>query len=215
MAGNMLRSEIFLVIWMVQVAIWTGNVSKSASWLSGILALLIVLNYWRQNPAGLKKIFVPSGSSKIHYGHMYVAFFTCFTAVLITALLCNPAAFSLPNLGKRFAVSVLYYLGNALWQQTLLCGYFYPRLRQEYNGNEAKAILVVGTLFALVHLPNPVLVPVTMIGGMLSAYFFQKTRNIYVLIVAHAILAVSVMYLLPDSWHHHLRIGPGYFLWGR
>lgn len=209
------RRELLLVFLLVESAIAMGNISKPLSWFSGIFAVLIVLNHWWNNFDNLKNIFFPISVSKIHYGHMYVAFFACFTAVLVIAGLCNPPAFSLPNLGKRFAVSVLYYLGNALWQQILLNGYFYPRFKQALGNNEAKAILGVGLMFAFVHIPNPVLVPVTLIGGMLCAHFFQKTRNVYVLVIAHAILAVSVMYLLPESWHHHLRIGPGYFLWGR
>lgn len=209
------RSEILLVFAMVELAIWLGNISKILSWLLGTLALLGVIRHWYENSGDLKAVFVPAKTGKIVYGQMYMAFFTFGTAILVVAEFGNPLAFALPSLARRFAVSVLYYLGNALWQQILLNGYFYPRLEQVFPDNKEKAILAVGLLFGLVHLPNPVLVPVTMIGGMLCAYFFQKTRNIYVLIIAHSILAVAVMYLWPESWHHHLRIGPGYFLWGR
>ena len=206
------RSEILLVFTMVELAIWLGNISRPLSWLFGVIALLTVIYSWHKNLDGLKSIFCPLKVQKIIYGQMYVAFLTCGTVILTIGLLCNPAIFSRPDFAKRFVVSVLYYLGNALWQQVLLNGYFLPKLEQAFK-NPAKAISAIGILFALVHLPNPVLVPVTMLGGMLSVYFFQKTRNIYVLIVAHAILAVSVMYLLPESWHHHLRIGPGFFRW--
>lgn len=209
------RSEILLVFAMVELAIWLGNISKVLSWLLGILAALGVIRHWYENSKDLKTVFVPVRTGRIVYGQMYMAFFAFGTAILVVAGLGNPMAFSLPNFGKRFAVSVLYYLGNALWQQVLLNGYFYPRLEQSFGEDKEKTMLAVGILFALVHLPNPVLVPVTMIGGMLCAYFFQKTRNIYLLIIAHSILAVAVMYLWPESWHHHLRIGPGYFLWGR
>lgn len=209
------QSEIFLVFAMVEMAIWMGNLSKTLSWLLGALALFGVLRHWWIDSRDLKSVFIPVKCARIVYCEMYMAFFACGTAILVIAGLGNPAAFALPDLARRFAVSVLFYLGNALWQQILLNGYFYPRLNQAFCGNQEKAIIAVGALFALVHLPNPVLVPVTMLGGMLSAYFFQKTRNIYVLVIAHAILAVAVMYLLPESWHHHLRIGPGYFLWGR
>lgn len=208
------RSEILLVFAMVESAIWFSKISRTLSWLFGTLALLAVIFYWYRDLDGLKNIFCPVKTKRIYYGQMYMAFFAFGTAILVIAEFGNPKAFSLPGLAGRFAVSVLCYLGNALWQQVLLNGYFLPKLEQALQ-NKAKAIPAIGILFALVHLPNPVLVPVTMIGGMLSAYFFQKTRNIYVLIIAHAILAVSVMYLFPESWHHHLRIGPGYFHWGR
>lgn len=206
------RGEILLVFAMVESAIWLGNISKPLSWLLGIFSLLAVIYHWLKNFDGLKNIFYPLKVQKIIYGEMYVAFLTSGTAILVIGLLCNPLLFSRADLAKRFAVSVLFYLGNALWQQVLLNGYFLPKLEQALE-NPAKAIPAIGILFALVHLPNPVLVPVTMVGGMLSVYFFQKTRNIYILIIAHAILAVSVMYLFPESWHHHLRIGPGFFRW--
>ena len=206
------RSEILLVFALVELAVWLGNISKPLSWLFGIIALLGVIYSWYKNPAGLKSIFCPLNVQKIIYGQMYVAFLTCGTVILVIGLLCNPLLFSRTDFLRRFAVSVLFYLGNALWQQVLLSGYFLPKLEQAFQ-NPAKAISAIGILFALVHLPNPVLVPVTMIGGMLSVYFFRQTRNIYILTIAHAILAVSVMYLFPESWHHHLRIGPGFFHW--
>lgn len=207
------QSEVLLVFALVESAIWLSEISKSLSWLFGASALLLVLRYWYRNFSKLKSIFHPAPTKRIYYGEMYVAFFACGTAILAIAEFGNPKAFALPGLAWRFAVSVLYYLGNALWQQTLLNGYFLPRLEQGFRNDKNEAVLAVGILFALVHLPNPVLVPVTMIGGMLCAYFFRKTGNIYALIVAHSILAVSIMYLFPESWHHHLRIGPGFLRW--
>ena len=206
------RSEILLVFALVESAIWLSGISKPASWISGILALFAVIYYWCKYPGRLESIFHPCKFKKIDYCQMLMAFFACGTAIMVIAELGNPKIFSQPNLARRFAVSVLFYLGNALWQQALLNGYFLPKMDQAIK-DKAKAISAIGILFALAHLPNPVLVPVTAIGGMLSAHFFRKTQNIYILIIAHAILAVAVMYLFPESWHHHLRVGPGFFRW--
>ncbi len=202
-------NEIFLVFVLAELAIWSSTVTPILSWIFGIIAVIFVLRYWRNNFAEWKTIFRPRGNN-IHYGQMCIAFFACGTAILTIGAVYNPQVFNRPDLAERFAISVLFYLGNALWQQILVVGYFLPRLEQKFR-SERKAVIALGILFALVHIPNPVLVPVTFIGGMLCAYFFQKTRNIYALIVAHAILAVAIMHLLPGAWHHHLRIGPGFF----
>ena len=62
-------------------------------------------------------------------------------------------------------------------------------------------------LFSFVHIPNPVLVPATLIGGMFFVEAFRRWRNIYPLGIAHAALGLSLAIAVPDSWMHHMRVG--------
>jgi hypothetical protein len=68
-----------------------------------------------------------------------------------------------------------------------------------------------GAIFAACHWPNPVLVPVTFIGGTAMAYMFGRVRNIIPLAIGQAILGSLVWWAFPLAWHHHLRVGPGYY----
>lgn len=72
--------------------------------------------------------------------------------------------------------------------------------------------LLAGTIFAGLHWPNPVLVPVTFVGGSIMAWLFARQRNIIVLAVGQAILGSIVWWAFPLAWHHSLRVGPAYYL---
>ncbi len=71
--------------------------------------------------------------------------------------------------------------------------------------------LLAGAIFSGLHWPNPVLVPVTFVGGVGMAWLFARQRNIIPLAVGQAILGSLVWWVFPLSWHHGLRVGPGYY----
>ncbi|MGB6599267.1 MAG: CPBP family intramembrane glutamic endopeptidase, partial [Candidatus Acidiferrum sp.] len=70
---------------------------------------------------------------------------------------------------------------------------------------------VAGAIFAAVHWPNPVLVPLTFIGGVAMSWLFIRERNIIPLAVGQAILGTLVWWAFPLAWHHGMRVGPGYY----
>src|SRR6266403_5426308 len=51
----------------------------------------------------------------------------------------------------------------------------------------ARASLISGTIFGALHWPNPVLVPITWIGGTVMSWLFARERNILPLTVFQAI----------------------------
>lgn len=205
--------EIAFVFLSIMAVIWGGGTVPFPTWLMAVPAVFLLLNYWRANQENFRNLWKP-GEWTGYYMLLGFAFMFFWTLIISISVKWNPEFWNHPPVFKKFATSILLYYGNALWQQALVNGYFLPRLEEGFK-SEWKAILALGILFGLTHIPNPVLIPGTMIGGMLSAYFFKRTKNIYVLAVAHSILAVSIMYFFPDSWHHHLRIGPGYFNYQR
>lgn len=73
------------------------------------------------------------------------------------------------------------------------------------------AALFTGALFAACHWPNPVLVPLTFVGGAVFAWLFARHRNILPLAVIQAILGTIAWWSFPVAWHHDLRVGPGYY----
>jgi membrane protease YdiL (CAAX protease family) len=72
------------------------------------------------------------------------------------------------------------------------------------------AVLIAALLFAVAHLPNPVLVPLTLLWGFLACTLFLRYRNLYAIGLAHAILGICVAVTVPNSMHHHMRVGLGY-----
>ena len=102
--------------------------------------------------------------------------------------------------------------GYAIWalmQQLLLQGYFLARtLRVIPSAN--LAALLTGSIFATAHLPNPILTPLTLIWGLTACLIFIRTRNVYPLAIAHAILGICVAVTVPATILHNMRVGIGY-----
>ena len=104
--------------------------------------------------------------------------------------------------------------GYLVWtfeQQFMLQSFFFLRL-ERFLGS-GKAVWAAAGLFALAHLPNPVLVPATFAAGLAFCELFRRYRNIYALAVAQAILGMCLAAAVPDAFHHHMHVGIGYFTW--
>jgi hypothetical protein len=101
------------------------------------------------------------------------------------------------------------YLVWAVMQQFLLQSYFLWRLLRIMRSRRA-AVLAAASLFAIAHIPNPVLTPVTLVWGVLACMLFLRYRNIYTLGIAHGILGLALAVTVPNSIHHHMRVGLGY-----
>jgi membrane protease YdiL (CAAX protease family) len=107
---------------------------------------------------------------------------------------------------------VLTFGGYAIWalfQQLLLQRYFLARaLRIIPNANAAA--LLAASVFALAHLPNPVLTPLTLVWGLTACLLFIRSRNVYPLAIAHAVFGICVAITVPASILHNMRVGLGY-----
>jgi hypothetical protein len=107
---------------------------------------------------------------------------------------------------------LLHGWGYIVWsvmQQFLLQSYFLLRLLRLLPGKVAPILAATG-IFALAHLPNPILTPITLVWGVISCILFLRYRNIYTLGLAHGIMGLCVAVTVPNSLHHHMRVGLGY-----
>ena len=101
------------------------------------------------------------------------------------------------------------YVVWAVMQQFILQGYFLLRLLRLLPG-KAPVVAAAG-MFALAHLPNPILTPITFLWGVAACLLFLRYRNIYTLGLAHGILGLCLAITVPNSLHHHMRVGLGYY----
>ena len=72
------------------------------------------------------------------------------------------------------------------------------------------AIVTAALLFAIAHIPNPVLIVLTLLWGFIACTLFLRYRNLYALGLAHGILGICVAVTVPNALHHHMRVGLGY-----
>jgi len=103
----------------------------------------------------------------------------------------------------------LHAFGYGIWslEQEFILNSFFYLLLEKLLGNNHRTALCAALLFSFAHIPNPILVPATLVGGMLFVEAFRKWRNIYPLGFAHAMLGLSLALTVSDSWMHHMRVG--------
>jgi len=97
----------------------------------------------------------------------------------------------------------------ALAQQFLLQSFFFLRLEQLLDGGR-RAVIAAALLFSSAHVPNPVLVPVTLAGGVILSEAFRRYRTLYLLAVAHALVALCLAVSIPEPVLHNMRVGIAY-----
>ena len=135
-------------------------------------------------------------------------------ALSATAIAVAARLGTLRTLNGPLEVMKLYGL-YALWafvQQFLLQGFFFLRLRRVLP-SAGVATLAAAGIFALTHLPNPILTPITFLWGMAACWLFLRYRSIYPLGLAHAILGVTIAITVPGPVDHNMRVGYGYLVY--
>jgi hypothetical protein len=104
------------------------------------------------------------------------------------------------------------YFAFCVLQQVALNSLLHNRMLSLVE-SEWVAAGLTGAIFAACHWPNPVLVPVTFVGGAAMAWMFGRARNVIPLAMGQALLGLLVGWAFPMAWHHHMRVGPGYYAW--
>jgi hypothetical protein len=185
-------------IWQLQAAVWY-------SWIVFAIWLVVsfVLNQDTPQSLGWRADNLWAATKR-----SAIAFLPCaFVIFAAGILLASSQHFIHPTLvPKRF----FSYMAFCLLQQVGLNSLVTNRLLSAME-NPVRASFVAGTLFALLHWPNPVLVPLTWIGGMLMSWLFAKERNILPLTLWQGILGTLVWWAFPLAWHHAMRVGPGFY----
>jgi hypothetical protein len=169
------------VVWLVVSFVARKDTPKTIGWRGD--------NLWRATKRAAC-FFVPS------------AVLICFAGLFLGMLHRMPTHFLQP---KRF----VGYLAFCLLQQVGLNSFLTNRLLAAFE-KPAPAAVLSGVVFAALHWPNPVLVPLTFVGGLAMAWLFATERNILPLALGQAVLGALVWWAFPLSWHHSMRVGPGF-----
>jgi len=108
--------------------------------------------------------------------------------------------------------SFLAYIVWALMQQFILQDFFLLRLLR-ITPARSGAVIAAAVLFAIAHIPNPLLVVATLVWGVAACALFLRYRNLYMLGVAHAIFGMCLAVTIPAAIQHDMRVGIGYLRW--
>lgn len=108
-----------------------------------------------------------------------------------------------------FAKRFIGYIVFACIQQFLLQDFFLLRLLAG-GRTRRNAVLAAATIFAVAHLPSPILAVLTFVWGVIATAWFLRYRSLYALAVAHMILGVTLAICIPGPTIRNMRVGLSY-----
>ena len=109
----------------------------------------------------------------------------------------------------------LSFFGYMIWcsfQMYLTQSYFHRRLMRTMRTPHLSSF-AVALMFAGAHIPNPVLMVATFVGGFVLAEVFIRHPNIWPLAFVQATAGFLIGGLAPAWLIHSMRVGPGYFFY--
>ena len=205
-------AQIVIVFLFLELTLWAPTREIRNRWAAisaTAILLLVLINVLLDVPSGrsslerlglgLPKMF--GASVVLGVGLVAVILMVILVHWAGGQIIANPTWF--PNLQSAW--------GYVIWaglQEFILQSFFFNRFEELY-GNSA-AVWIASTLFAAVHLPNPILTTATLIGALFFCEMFRRYRSIYPLAVVHAMLGLTIAIITPDSLVHHMRVGIGY-----
>jgi membrane protease YdiL (CAAX protease family) len=194
----LIMGTIFLIIWVVKPL---GRPSLDLSLRIFVGSLLLGSPWFHHDP-------------RQRLGLRFDTFWKALAGVLPVSLVAAGVAigagYFLASIDppQNAALELAYYFAWALAQQYALQSVILLRL--EDAGLRRRAPLAAAALFSLVHAPNPGLLILTFLGGLLWCSTFRRHPNLFAVALSHAVLAVVVAATLPPEVTGGYRIGPAY-----
>jgi CAAX prenyl protease-like protein len=198
-------AEAFAFSAFTALYIWRWQITHPASWLVFPVWLVASFLAHRDTPKTMgwraDNLWSATRGAAFTFGIFIAA--VCLTGLFLGAFHRLPA-----HLSDRHRF--VGYFSFCLLQQVALNSYLTNRFLSTVE-NPRNAVILSGAIFAALHWPNPVLVPLTFIGGCTMGWLFARERNILPLTLGQAILGGLVWWAFPIAWHHSMRVGPGYY----
>jgi membrane protease YdiL (CAAX protease family) len=195
--------EIVLAYGLIVAVIWTPNPLQRVLYWTAFVAIILITLLRREDLTTLGL-----GRQGVAPSLWVVGFAFALAAITVGAGYCLHTLHSLSGHAPLFAHVWGYFIW-AIMQQFLLQSYFLARCLR-LTSNRWLAVLSVALLFAIAHIPNPVLMIATFVWGFCCSLLFLRYRNVYTIGIAHGILGMCFAITVPDRLHHHMRVGSGY-----
>ena len=188
---------------LILMVIWTPRPWQAALWAVTAATILYVayLSFEGLGPMGL--------STANLVRSLWAVAFAMAVAMIAVSLAGRFHTLHMPETPLLFLKHYGLYVVWAAVQQIILQWFFLSRSLRLLPDTTSAAALTAG-LFAVAHLPNPLLTVVTLVFGLASCLFFVHYRNLVPLAIAHAILGICIGITIPGSLDHNMRVGISY-----
>jgi Type II CAAX prenyl endopeptidase Rce1-like len=198
--------ELAVVFTPIMVALWTPNPVRS---VAGCVALVLIVLTSLCSGQHTAALGIRLAGLRQSLWVVCVALAGAAIAVVIGWRMhtLHPLLRGLPAWWGFWA-----YMFWALLQQFILQDFFLLRLLRLLPSKKT-AIATAALLFAVVHIPNPLLIVLTLLWGATACVLFLRYRNLYTLGLAHGLLGLCLAIAVPNPIHHQMRVGVGYFRW--
>jgi membrane protease YdiL (CAAX protease family) len=195
--------ELAIAYGLILIVIWTPRPWQRLLWWVAVAAVVVItsISFDGLNAMGLR--------AANFFRSLWVVGAALLVAALAVILAASLHTLRLPGSTVSF---IKTYWAYSLWaavQQFLLQCFFLSRLLRLLP-NVKFAAAAAAALFALAHLPSPILAPITLIWGFAACLIFLRYRNLYPVAMAHAIFGVTIAITVPGHVDHNMRVGRGY-----
>jgi len=200
--------EILLVYAGILYYIWRWQFTYPRAWMT--LAAAVLLSHFAHRDT-FRSLGLARTGLRPTAGIVLPLALALYIPLVVYGFAHRSLVFLRPN--SRALMSLLGYTVWCLVQQYLTQSYFHNRLMSVVSNRHVSS-LVVGFMFGSAHLPNPILMVATTLGGFIFAEIFALHRNIWPLALAQAVGGFLLAAISPASLIHNMRVGPGYFFFG-
>ncbi|HKG22233.1 MAG TPA: CPBP family glutamic-type intramembrane protease, partial [Blastocatellia bacterium] len=111
----------------------------------------------------------------------------------------------------KFFSMLLFVPPWALLQQYMLLAFAHRRFRV-ITGSGRVSVIASAGLFAILHLPNPVLTVVCALGGLIWAREYERDPNLFAHAITHTVASAFLANSLPGWLLKNMVVGYNYFL---
>jgi membrane protease YdiL (CAAX protease family) len=204
-AGSRRRDllEVAIAYGMVLLVFWTPRPWQYLLWA---ISFCLIATITVRSSENLRSLGLCKGNLSCSLWAVAAALAVAAAAITLAEMMHT---LHLPGPPRSFLRLTCVYAIWASIQQLVLQCFFLSRLLR-LLGDATWAAAATAILFAVAHLPSPILTLITLICGLAACLFFLRYRSLYPLVIAHAVLGLSIAVTVPGPLDHDMRVGLAY-----
>ncbi len=199
--------EIASVVVSVLITVWVINpLQLEQRWISALPGILVLALMFHAHRA--------AGETLRSLGFRLENFWGAVRLLILPMLVVGTCLLGIGywykslNFGNRFLFALAFVPFWGLAQQYVLQAFVLRRVQLILGAGQGNlAVAVAAAVFALVHAPNIPLVLLTLLGGLIWCWVYEREPNLFALGLSHGIMSALAMASLPPALLQSMSIG--------